>query len=258
MTIIANPPYEYGNEITRAVLDNVDFDNYINLMPMSAYKKNGLYKHIVASTALPANAFKDASVLAHVAVLSKEAGGVTEAEAAILGYREDLQSFYRENLSRSVNWGYTGFDNLRGSSKDAIMNKLRTYNITPENSFMGDSRTSAAGLPVKSTSLSYRWNVLKALSFEDLRDEIKVHDYNCNLPHFFIIFKTAEERNNFIKWAYGSTRNLFYKLVKGLNTNGGSPYPAIPRVDWSRPWTDEQILRDYGYKPSEIKKILEN
>ena len=30
----------------------------------------------------------------------------------------------------------------------------------------------------------------------------------------------------------------------------------IPRVDWTREWTDEEILKYYGYSNEEIEEIL--
>ena len=48
-----------------------------------------------------------------------------------------------------------------------------------------------------------------------------------------------------------------HKLIKGLNKSSGSIELAIPRVDWSHPWTDEEILKEYGYTEEEIKEILE-
>ena len=30
----------------------------------------------------------------------------------------------------------------------------------------------------------------------------------------------------------------------------------IPRVNWKRPWTDEEILKDYGYTDEEIEEVL--
>ena len=42
-----------------------------------------------------------------------------------------------------------------------------------------------------------------------------------------------------------------------MNKPTSCPFPyAIPKVDWTRPWTDEQILEDYGYTKEEIDTIL--
>jgi hypothetical protein len=43
-----------------------------------------------------------------------------------------------------------------------------------------------------------------------------------------------------------------------MNKTTGCPYDyIIPRVDWdAREWTDEEILRDYGYTGEEIEIVL--
>ena len=71
-------------------------------------------------------------------------------------------------------------------------------------------------------------------------------------------FKTAAEKKNFTNfWYCNGTLGLMHKLIKGLNKTSGVVNLAIPRVDWSHPWTDEEILKEYGYTEEEIKEILE-
>ena len=44
-----------------------------------------------------------------------------------------------------------------------------------------------------------------------------------------------------------------------MNTSTARPYSImIPNVDWTHSWTDEEILKDYGYTDEEIKEILYN
>ena len=32
----------------------------------------------------------------------------------------------------------------------------------------------------------------------------------------------------------------------------------MPKVDWTRSWTVEEILKDYGYTEDEIKTVMED
>ena len=32
----------------------------------------------------------------------------------------------------------------------------------------------------------------------------------------------------------------------------------MPKVDWTRSWTVEEILKDYGYTEDEIKEVMED
>ena len=46
-------------------------------------------------------------------------------------------------------------------------------------------------------------------------------------------------------------------LLWGMNVGQASnPSLAIPKVDWTKEWTDEEILKDYGYTDEEIKELL--
>ena len=47
-------------------------------------------------------------------------------------------------------------------------------------------------------------------------------------------------------------------LLRWMNKTTGCKYDyIIPRVDWdSRTWTDEEILKDYGYTDEETEIIL--
>ena len=74
----------------------------------------------------------------------------------------------------------------------------------------------------------------------------------------FILFNVKKEKDNFTDFWYRNGKDgLMHKLIKGLNKSSGTIELAIPRVDWSHPWTDEEILKEYGYTEEEIKEILE-
>ena len=83
-------------------------------------------------------------------------------------------------------------------------------------------------------------------------------DKGFRAQYGFISFNSDIEKNNFTEFYYRNGKNgLMHKLIKGLNKSSGSIELAIPRVDWSHPWTDEEILKEYGYTEEEIKEILE-
>lgn len=45
--------------------------------------------------------------------------------------------------------------------------------------------------------------------------------------------------------------------MKGINRQSISEsYSFLPKVDWTKSWTDEEILKDYGYTDQEISEIL--
>ena len=44
-----------------------------------------------------------------------------------------------------------------------------------------------------------------------------------------------------------------------MNIDGTVTYDRVfPKVDWTRSWTVEEILADYGYTEDEIKEVMED
>lgn len=74
-----------------------------------------------------------------------------------------------------------------------------------------------------------------------------------------LVFKDARSKENFKKWAICSPATKFEhklacrfmliirELISGC-TGGSTMKTMIPCVDWSREWTDEQILKEIGYE----------
>ena len=72
--ILSNPPYKMGNEITRAIVDNVDFDFFINLMPCSCYRGRNLFKDVkYIENAIDGFADADVGDSLTIAILEKDA-----------------------------------------------------------------------------------------------------------------------------------------------------------------------------------------
>lgn len=73
-----------------------------------------------------------------------------------------------------------------------------------------------------------------------------------------IIFEQSNMKKNCENWRLNS--KLYERLLEDLRTGCGGGLDVImqiiPHVDWSRPWTDEEILKDYGYSDEEIEEIL--
>jgi hypothetical protein len=47
------------------------------------------------------------------------------------------------------------------------------------------------------------------------------------------------------------------KVFAALNVDSMIPTGKfLPKVDWTRPWTVEEILADYGYTKAEIDEVM--
>ncbi len=98
--IIANPPYSLGNQITSTVLNNVDFEEYVNLMPIRYYTEK-TYKHLVPNSLVKVSWDGDALVTPWIAQLTKEADStLTKEDYGTWKWDKRFTKFYLENGKR--------------------------------------------------------------------------------------------------------------------------------------------------------------
>lgn len=252
--IIANPPYAMGNELTKTVVENVEFGKYINLMPASKYKGKELYRYVENIDRVEDN-FEDACIgdSLTVAVMSKSVDTFSSfEELEMCKFDERFKKFYEYNLSSNLSQKYIGL--IQGfTNEETIKNFLLKLDINTD--FLVSDRVCANGVDMSGNS--YNWNVLRNVKNSDI--SYGTQGKGKWRAHYGILyFNTGVERTNFTDyWYRNGTAGLCHKLIKGLHKTGGTVDIAIPRVDWSHPWTDEEILKEYGYTEEEIKEILE-
>lgn len=246
--IIANPPYAMGNELTKTVVENVEFGKYINLMPASKYKGKELYRYVESIDKVDDN-FEDACIgdSLTVATMSKTADTFSSFEELEMCKADNkFKKFYCANINRTT------------------LYKIGLYYTKPEKEAYSQNTDffvylRAAANGVDMSGGAFDWNN-KLKSEEELQSYI-IRWYESKRTCVcgqFILFNTSTEKDNFTNyWYRNGTSGLCHKLLKGLNKSSGTITPAIPRVDWSHPWTDEEILKEYGYTEEEIKEILE-
>lgn len=256
--VIANPPYSAAGPITKAVLDILKPDEYVSLMPANDYKcgkkKDRLYRHIKTIEAIPAGMFEDATVSPHLALLSlKKANNWTDDEFEVMCYNPKYKKFYGENIKRKITWKKELLPaSLGKDTEEECKESLKVLNNKTD--FLITARTVQNGTHKTENCHDYKWNVEKSTTYKDL-----IISYNKASNKYypnvgFVYFNNEIEFNNFS--AYWYRGNLSNKLIKGLNKTGGSWSNAIPRINWNRPWTDEEILKEYGYDDKEIEEIL--
>ena len=241
--IISNPPYNNASDITRAVLDNVDFEEFVQLCPASKYKAKKLYKH-VAEIHRTDDLFEDAAVgdSLTIAKLSKGSANrylsdsiMLEAVAASI-----MLPFYRANMQREAIYEYIYMPKF-----DAALDPTRCFMVTMRTVQNGTHQVNGRG------AADIRWNL-----------ELDTSNYPIDKTHgthssCFIKFATAEEKANFCNFWYSNNGdNLMNKLLKCMNQTSGKVCAAIPNVDWTRSWTDAEILAEFGYSEDEIEHIL--
>ena len=75
---------------------------------------------------------------------------------------------------------------------------------------------------------------------------------------YLIKFNTNLEKTNFASFMYSKDGFRFLcKVFVALNVDSSiSLNKFMPKVDWTRNWTVEEILRDYGYTEEEIAEVM--
>lgn len=283
--IISNPPYEVGNDITRRILDTVDYDQFLNLMPLSKYKKGSLYRHIEkklgAVNLWDKNTFSsdDAKTSPDLCLLSKLASNIKSYEEfeRTFYYDSRLAKFWQLNTSRERTYlehicicapnrfsqidSRTSFTCGIYTPHDKVHQiasfQLRFKSETSAYEYLRSGERSARG----NGSEEYIWNFIKP---DCSINQCFIPNKAGTISQILTIFKTEQEKDNFVKWWYSAElegrspkSGLASILLAGLNKPTDCPFDAaIPNVDWTREWTDEEILRDYGYTDSEVEEIL--
>jgi group I intron endonuclease len=256
--IIANPPYgKIGANITKTIIDTIDYVEYINLLPANDYNRNttkDLYKYVdLDSMTSLKGAFKDAAVTTHCARINKKPHRyISWEEFQIENYiDESLTKYFYENNGR------------RHMAIDNYDTGYHPEKWTPDTTFIIGQRVIASGrLPLGKDNDAYRWNVEKSISSADL---IAAHVPVCykkmgtNRVTFSAIIMSQAEKDNFTAFLYSADGFRFIsKVFTAVNTDAGT-YPlgqVFPKVDWTRSWTVEEILADYGYTQSEIDEVM--
>lgn len=251
--IIANPPYgAIGANIAYTIREKIDYECFVNLLPANDYKRNktkDLFNYQSEMETIN-NGFDDAAVTTHLCLVSKnKANNMTLDEFERSQYIDpSLDKYFEENSKRK----HYAIDNIPNAgqtlAKAGIWDVSKTFII-------GYRDMNHKHLPYSKKATTYLWNVLESIDMQYLID-------NCNTrDNRFMIsqcqFNTAIEKQNFVKFIYNNFK-FVSKVFTALNCDGTVRPIAFPKVDWTRPWTVEEILKDYGYTEDEIKAVMED
>lgn len=256
--ILANPPYgPTGANITKTIIDTVKFDYYINLLPANDYKRNttkDLYNYQSDMEAIN-NGFKgDASVTTHLACIHADKVNTMTLEDFEMSTYLDAQltKYFKVNSERN----HYAIDNHICKPKIARFRRINLRNCF----YYGKREVAAKYLTITPDSVSYRLNTNTLLDHDEfLALSSKSEQALGNSGNFTVVqFNTPEEKDNFVAFAYSDTGYKFIvKMFKSINVDCYVvPARFMPKVDWTRSWTVEEILADYGYTEEEIAEIM--
>lgn len=257
--IIANPPYgKIGANITKTIIDKIKYDEYINLLPANDYKRNDtkdLFRYVeLGSMVSIREAFSDASVTTHVARITNIPNtSITLEEFEIENYANALlKKYFYVTRSRK----HYAIDNTGELHK--IKNPDANYTF-----FLNGRDINHKHLPWKNgkyteESLTYQWNINK-ITYTEAMKYSQPSAVAKGEIYFYgntITFDTTVEKDNFTNFVYDN-RLFINSLFAAVQADGRFVLGKIfPKVDWTRSWTVEEILKDYGYTDLEIQEVM--
>ena len=240
--IISNPPYgKIGAQITKKIIDDVDYKEFINLLPANDYKRVPELWQYQSDMEPCIDAFEDAAVTTHVAKLHKnKVNNITAFQFDISVHPTHyLDKYFILNNDKY----HYALDEAR-HEQDLTISTKTTY-------CFGHRDLNHGYLPFK--GLNYRYNFI-----EDINIDYMIK--NSSNDNYYVKFKTALEKQNFRDFLkQTNTGYLFFKLMCfELNVDSKFSASVFPKVDWTRSWTVEEILKEYNYTDEEIKEVMED
>ena len=239
--IIVNPPYGYksnlAKDIIRETCDHLDFEEFVCLATLLAFRKAN--EHVVEGS------------------IQKVEGQVFEG-AAIQGLA--LAKIRKESIKKDK---ITCIRESLGGKQLQLFNAVQSYNKKHACVWIG----LGTKIPIKS-NLRYRDRMFAATwwtpnngvhSDKDSIDQ-QFNLYNADLDSLgksilAFLWPTKVERDNFCNWWYSCLQNSTYGLTNTIldvmSVNFGSTGVEnfkifFPNLDWSHPWTDQEILKEIG------------
>lgn len=256
--IIANPPYgQIGTSITQAIIDSLNFDEFVNLLPATNYRlsKTDLQKHVdPAELIVVRDAFEDAAVLPTVGHVRKEEIN----DLTPMGFRIETQTdpttkkYFWENLKREAT--YEDMLETQRFAKDADQSFDKTI-FLPMRTASGahGAHGDLASLSRGTKGLPYRI----AMGLTSHQSEVGKDNPQCGT---YVRFATEEEKKNCGEFLFGAGFKFVLWLLNSMRVDVANKAEHefwLPKVDWKRKWTPEEILSEYGYSAREIDEAEE-
>ena len=272
--IIANPPYGKSSSLSKKIvnelLENKVAKEIVVLAPRNLYKDPKILAHVATYQDIE-NCFTDATIdsLAVTRIVPNTMNKYTyesislnkkqvEMLSAIRKYNSCHDAYFHvvDGNCFSKKWGLQLKDTnariqLSGNLKSIADKKLADL-VENFQCFFKTIWTPSDGVHV-SDSHDTRHNLDNVFN-----EKVKEGWFKSRCGDLFV-FKDRISRENFNKWWY-SCRELYGKERKGLtnyildmlyeavsgSAGVNSFYEYLPHLDWSRSWTDQEILRELG------------
>lgn len=250
--VISNPPYgRIGAQITKKIIDDVDYKDFINLLPANDYKRVSELWQYQSDMEPCKDAFEDAAVTTHIAKLHKnKVNNMSLSDYEISNYVDpQLDKYFEENSKRK----HYAIDVIPGTGQTLKHAGIWDVDTTFIIAFRDMNHKTMGG----KNSVTYKWNVEKSIDFNYILTNHNTRDNRLMISQ--CVFNSPIERDNFVKFVYyGKESKFVQKLFTAIDCDGTVKQNVFPKVDWTRSWTVEEILKEYNYTDEEIKEVMED
>lgn len=234
--IIANPPYQYGNKIISKCVGKAK--ESIVLMPISCYKGQELYKHVLDLELVDPKQFEDVAITnnLNIARLCDRKLDQSWEQVELETFDPKYREFYELN-SKCYNYAISTYERVpqrSGIKWDYDINKA--FAITARTAQNGVHRIDGKG------AFDLDANVYNTKTILDTPIWKHADGSDAQAAVSYIYFNSTKEKNNLVKfWYYNPLMNT---LLKGLNKCGGDFKIAIPNLDWTKDRDYEHCILD--------------
>lgn len=280
-TIIMNPPYGLNNSIAKKIIKQIlpISKTIINLVPKNTYKDNTIFRK-VKEIKLASNAFKNLSVqdLSIVKLDNEYCNKDIAFESLKLSKKQLklLKAVQNYNQNHKACYNALSGTNIGVKANENLLDNFLTKDYKKDlftgikDSTIGDARDNHLFFAIT------LWTPLDGVHTH------QAHDWTYNLqdkwesswnilcPVHILIFPNIEYRNNFREWWYSCLKkqssskkqrigltNAFLDLIRDAVSTSAGTYSYIqyfPHLNWSRSWTDEEILEEIGLPKDFLRK----
>jgi hypothetical protein len=191
------------------------------------------------------NGFEDAAVTTHLCEVVKDANNMTLAEFEISQYIDpQLDKYFRVLRTRT----HDAIDTAGANDLYA-----RNYNTLTDTTICICNRDMNHKHLHYSKTPEYLFNNLD-ITLAEYLTKINPKRLACSR----ITFGSILEKLNFAKFIYSNKGFRFIaKVATAVNCDSAIVLGKVfPKVDWTRAWTVEEILADYGYTEAEIAEVM--
>lgn len=252
--VISNPPYgKIGAQITKKIIDDVDYKDFINLLPANDYlKADGIFNYVKTIEHIPGFG-EDANVLPTICEIVKnnlhnysKLDIYTKLSSNDLTYKYFSENNKRENVVEFDE--DTTIQDLDFSDK--LIFGIKVSANAKDHSDGCNIQGSAKGIIYAIN------NKFKTLADHYAKRKSKA------LWGVILKFNSSVERDNAFKFVYsdesGRFCNMLITSMHKDNMNAREHSYWFPKVDWTRSWTVEEILKEYNYTDEEIKEVIKD